>query len=79
MDKNKYITIKNAVFDNYNEDCFFFEIPSMDLSNANSWHHPFLLYDGTNIYSILRGADKSKLRFAYCHIHQSKKSGQFFF
>lgn len=79
MDKNKYITIKNAVFDNYNEDCFFFEIPSMDLSNANSWHHPFLLYDGTNIYSILRGADKSKLRFAYCYIHQSKKSGQFFF
>ena len=79
MGYNDNIKILDTIFDNYNEDSFFIEIPAKDLSAGSPWHYPFLLTEHKGfVYPILKGADRSKLKYEYFYIHQSKKSGKYY-
>lgn len=80
MKKGNDILIPPAYFLNDYKEGFFIERPERDWSQCELWKDlPFVLEVGENtIATIVKGADKRRLKYVYVHIYQSTNDGRWF-
>ena len=80
MKKGNDILIPPAYFLNDYKEGFYIERPERDWSQCELWKNlPFVLEVGDNtIATIVKGADKRRLKYVYVHIYQSTNDGRWF-
>ena len=80
MKKGNNILIPPAYFLNDYKEGFYIERPERDWSQCELWKNlPFVLEVGDNtIATIVKGADKHRLKYVYVHIYQSTNDGRWF-
>ena len=80
MKKGNNILIPPAYFLNDYKEGFYIERPERDWSQCELWKNlPFVLEVGDNtIATIVKGADKRRLKYVYVHIYQSTNDGRWF-